>query len=352
VIAGQKPACIAGRGTNLPRLVTPGKLLFAFGAVVVAVVVLALTLPDKNDYIFLPDDPHPVLPLIKVQNGVQPNDRGGIFFVDVIVKQPSLAEGWFPGLFHDGASLVPAEAVNPTGLSEQARRRASLQMMSRSQRLAAAVALRAAGYRVRVTEQGAFVEQVIPGTPAAGKLQPSDTIAEIDGTQVGTLAKLRSLLAAKKPGDRISLVVRREGKALHLSLTLGADPSDKSRAVMGVLVEQAASIRLPLKVEIDTGNVGGPSAGLAMALGLLEKLGRDVDHGRRVAATGEIGIDGSVGPVGGIKQKTIGAREAGIQLFLVPAGDNAAEARRYAKGMRIAPVRSFQQALQVLATMG
>jgi PDZ domain-containing protein len=334
------------------RLLTPGKVLFAFGAVVVVALVLVLVLPDKDAYIFLPDEPHPVEPLISVRNGAKPDDRGGIFFVDVIVKQPSLAERYLPELFHDGASLVPAHAVNPTGLSEGDRRRASLQMMSRSKRVAAAVALRAAGYRVRVTQAGAFVVQVLAGTAAARDLHPSDVITEIDGARVGTVAKLRSALAAKKPGDRISLVVRRDGKSLRFALTLGADPSDKRRAVMGVLIEQAASIRLPLKVEIDTGNVGGPSAGLAMALGLLDKLGRDVDHGRRVAATGEIGIDGSVGPVGGIKQKTIGAREAGIQLFLVPAGDNAREASRYAGGMRIAPVRSFQQALQVLATTG
>jgi Lon-like protease len=336
----------------LPRLFSPGKVLFAFGAVVVLALVLLLVLPDKDAYIFLPDEPHPVEPLISVQNGVKPDERGGIFFVDVIVKQPSIAERYLPELFHDGASLVPAHAVNPTGLSERDRRRASLQMMSRSKRLAAAVALRAAGYRVRVTQQGAFVVQVLPGTAAARDLHPSDVIVEIDGVRVGTLAKVRSVLAAKKPGDRISLVVRRQGKPLRFTLTLGADPSDKQRAVIGVLIEQAASIQLPVKVEIDTGNVGGPSAGLAMALGLLEKLGQEVDHGRRVAATGEIGIDGSVGPVGGIKQKTIGAREAGIQLFLVPAGDNAREASRYADGMRIAPVRSFQQALQVLATTG
>ena len=319
---------------------------------VVTALVLVLVLPDNDSYIFLPDEPHPVLPLISVQNGVKPDGRGGIFFVDVIVKQPSIAERFFPDLFHDGASLVPAHAVNPTGLSEQDRRRSSLQMMSRSQRLAAAVALRAAGYRVRVTQQGAFVVQVLPGTPAARELHPSDVIVEIEGERVGTLAKLRSLLASKQPGDRISLVVRRDGKPLRLAIRLGADPSNKRRAVMGVLVEQAASIRLPLKVEIDTGNVGGPSAGLAMALGLLEKLGRDVDRGRRVAATGEIGIDGSVAPVGGIKQKTIGAREAGIQLFLVPAGDNAREASQYAEDMRVAPVKSIQQALQVLATAG
>jgi Lon-like protease len=334
----------------LRRLFTPGKVLLALAAAVTAVVVLLLVLPDKDTYIFLPDDPHSVEPLISVRNGKHPNDGGGIYFVDIIVKQPSFLERWFPGLFHDGASVVPAEAVNPTGLSENDRRRASLQMMTRSQRLAAAVALRAAGYRVRVSDQGAFVAQVIPGTAAARDLHPSDVIVEVAGERVGALSELRAILAEKEPGDEVSVVVRRAGKPLRFDLTLGSDPSDRSRAVMGVLVEQSANIRLPFPVEIDTGNVGGPSAGLAMALGLMEKLGRDVDHGKKVAATGEIELDGTVGPVGGLKQKTIGARNGGIQVFLVPAGDNAREAQRYADGMRVVPVRSFQQALQALAT--
>ena len=332
------------------RVFTPGKVLLALAAAVTAVVVLLLVLPDKDAYIFLPDDPHSVEPLISVRNGQKPDERGGIYFVDIIVKQPSFLERWFPGLFHDGASIVPAEAVNPTGLSERDRRRASLQMMTRSQRLAAAVALRAAGYKVRVSDQGAFVAQVIPGTAAARDLHPSDVIVELDGQRVGTLSQLRAILAEKKPGDTVSVVVQRAGKPLSFDLTLGADPSDPKRAVMGVLVEQSANIRLPFPVEIDTGNVGGPSAGLAMALGLMEKLGRDVDHGKKVAATGEIELDGTVGPVGGLKQKTIGARNAGIEVFLVPAGDNAREAARYADGMRVIPVRSFQQALRALAT--
>ena len=332
------------------RVFTPGKVLLALAAAVAVAVVLLLVLPDKDVYIFLPDNPHSVEPLITVRNAKPADGRGGIYFVDIIVKQPSFLERWFPGLFHDGASIVPAEAVNPTGLSERDRRRASLQMMTRSQQLAAAVALKAAGYDVEVTDQGAFVVQVIPGTPAARVLHPSDVIVEIDGRRVGTLSQLRSILAEKEPGDEVSVVVRRGGKPLRFDLTLASDPADPKRAVMGVLVEQSANIKLPFPVEIDTGNVGGPSAGLAMALGLLEKLGRDVDHGKRVAATGEIELDGTVGPVGGIKQKTIGARNDGVDVFLVPAGDNAREAARYADGMRVVPVRSFQQALQALAT--
>ena len=120
--------------------------------------------------------------------------------------------------------------------------------------------------------------------------------------------------------------------------------------VVGIEVGQAVDPHLPLDIEINTGNVGGPSAGLAFALALLEDLGHDVDHGRKVAVTGALALDGTVLPVGGIQQKVIGARRAGAQVFVVPAGDNAREARRYADGMRVVPVKSFRQALQKLAT--
>jgi PDZ domain-containing protein len=109
-------------------------------------------------------------------------------------------------------------------------------------------------------------------------------------------------------------------------------------------------VRFPVDVRIDLGQVGGPSAGLAFALDVMEELRGGVDRGYRLAATGEIFLDGSVAKVGGIKQKTIGARRSGMDLFLVP-GDNAAEARRYADGLRIVPVDSFQQALRALATL-
>ena len=114
----------------------------------------------------------------------------------------------------------------------------------------------------------------------------------------------------------------------------------------------AADIRLPVPVRIDAGGVGGPSAGLAFALEVMEKLGRNVDRGYRVAATGQMELDGTVAPIGGVKQKTFGARAAGADVFLVPAaGDNAAEARRYAHGLRIIAVQSFPQALRALATL-
>ena len=126
---------------------------------------------------------------------------------------------------------------------------------------------------------------------------------------------------------------------------------DPKRAIIGVSASDDLTVKLPVRIKIDAGGVGGPSAGLAFALDILQELGRNVAHGHKVAATGELALDGTVGPIGGVKQKTIGARKAGVDVFLVPAGENAREARRYAEGLRIIPVKNFQQALRALATL-
>ncbi len=149
--------------------------------------------------------------------------------------------------------------------------------------------------------------------------------------------------------QRFPVRVRREGRPLTVRLR----PIDAGgRRLLGIDAKPLVHVKkLPVRVKIDAGNVGGPSAGLAFALDVLEELGRNVDRGHRIAATGEIVLNGDVGAIGGIKQKTIGARRAGVDAFLVPAGDNAREARKYAQGLRIIPVKSFQQALRALATL-
>jgi PDZ domain-containing protein len=149
----------------------------------------------------------------------------------------------------------------------------------------------------------------------------------------------------------VRLTVRRRGGLVEIAVRTMPDPRERDKPIIGVLIEEDAEITLPVRVRIDVGEVGGPSAGLAFALDVAEELGHDIDRGFKVAATGELRLDGSIQEVGGIKQKTIGARRAGVDIFVVPAGENAAEARRHADGLRVIPVQSFRQALQGLATL-
>jgi PDZ domain-containing protein len=329
------------------KLITPGRLL-ALGLVLVAVVLGAIVVPS-NDYIFLPDRAHPVGPLVKVAGGREPS-RGRVYFVDVIVRKASLLERLFGGL-HDGADIYPASAVNPPGTNDAQRRRIDVEDMQESQQIAAAVALRAAGKKVVMRPTGAKIEAVEPGKPAVGKLEPDDVIVAVDGKHVTSPTGVFAAMKGKRIGARVAFAIRRGTRSVVEKVKTVRSDDGQNRAVVGVLLEPAVDIRLPIAVKIDAGGVGGPSAGLAFALEVLEKLGRDVVHGHSVAATGELFADGAVGPIGGIKQKTIGAREAGVDAFLVPAGENARDARKYAHGLRIIPVESFPQALHALATL-
>jgi PDZ domain-containing protein len=331
------------------RRLTPLRLALA-GAALLVVVGLFLWLTPSESYIFLPDEARPVDPLVTVSGGKEQHDGGGIYFVDVFVRKATLLERLFPEL-REGSTIVPPSAVRPPGVSDSERRKEDLREMAQSQTIAAAVALRELGYKVDVNRTGALIEQVVRGAPADGKLLPSDVVVRANGRSVRTADDLRRVLRARPPGTTFALVVRRASDLTTVRVKTISDPQRPGRPVIGVLVGDAARIELPLKVKIDTGNIGGPSAGLAFALDVMEKLGRDVDRGVRVAATGELELDGSISPIGGIEQKTIGVRRAGVHIFLVPAGDNAREARRYAKGVRIVPVKSFQQALHVLATL-
>jgi PDZ domain-containing protein len=329
------------------RVLSPFWLaLTALALVVVAALVLFLV--PSNSYIFLPDRAHPVDPLVSVKGHT--SKPSGIYFVDIFVRKASLLERLWPGI-HEGAVLVPASALLGPGVTNSERIQADAREMTRSQQIAAAVALRAAGYQVKETPTGALIEQVASDAPAAGKLLPTDVVVSANGQKIRSPADLRRIVDGLKPGTRVTLGVRRGSDLVSVDVKTIADPQDPKRSIIGVFVSPSATIKLPFPVTIDAGNVGGPSAGLAFALDVLQRLGKNVTHGRRIAATGEIGLDGSVSAVGGIEQKTIGVRNSGIHVFLVPAGENAAEARRYAHGVRIVPVHSFRQALRSLATL-
>ena len=330
------------------RVFTPGKLLVA-GLALVAVLLALLILPS-SEYVFLPDPAHPVAPYVTVPGGHDPT-RGGVYYVDVVVRKATLLERLFGGL-HEGADLYPASAVDPPGVNDAQRRRIDLQDMQRSQQIAAAVALRAAGKKVVLRPTGARVVVVQPGRPAVGKLRPADVIVAIDGRRVRSPAGVFTAMSKARIGQVVRFTIRRDKQTLVVPIKTVASDTAPKRPVVGVFLETALDIHLPFPVRINVGSVGGPSAGLAFALDVMEELGRDVVHGHKVAATGELFADGSVGPIGGIKQKTIGARKAGVDAFLVPAGENAQDARKHADGLRIIPVETFPQALRALATLG
>jgi PDZ domain-containing protein len=331
------------------RFLSPARLAGVVVGLLAAAALILYVVPS-SDYILLPDRAHPVAPLVRVQGGHDPKGPGGVYFVDVFERKASMLESLFPSI-RSGATLVPAKLIVPPGVSDEQARRADLREMTISQRVAAAVALRRLGYPVVARPAGVIVGAVAPDSHAVGKVQPGDVITSVNGVSTLQISRLRRQLARVEPGAVVRLGMERGDKHVTASVRTVADPLDKKRALVGFTPDQAADIKLPLKVRIDAGNVGGPSAGLAFALEVMEELGRDVDHGLKVAATGQINLDGTVSPIGGVKQKTYGVRKTNADVFLVPAGENAREARRYAGGLRIVAVKTFPQALRALATL-
>jgi len=333
----------------LRRHLSPWRVVAGIVVLLLATVVILFSIPS-DDYLLLPDIAHPVAPLVRVQGGRQATGPGGIYFVDVIERRASELEKLFPWI-HSDATLIPANLIVPPGSSGAAVEAADLREMQISQRVAAAVALRKLGYHVVVKPDGVIVNAVDLNTDAYRKLQFADVIVAVNGARTPTITKLREVLSRTKPGDVVQVRVRRGNRTFTEPIRTVADPQQPGRTLIGIEAAQSAQIKLPVRVSIDAGGVGGPSAGLAFALEVMQQLGRNVDRGLRVAATGEMNLDGTVAPIGGVKQKIFDARKAKADVFLVPAGENAATARRFAGPLRIIPVRTFDQALHALSTL-
>lgn len=318
------------------------------GALGVAAAFLLWWIP-ADDFLFVPDEAKPLADKVEVEGG-RAGTGGGIYYVDLFVRRIRTLEQLLPFTRPEGSTRVSEEVLAPNDETDAERRRQNTEDMERSEEVAAVVALRSLGYDVTATPKGVLVTSIVPDVPAAEVLQVNDVVLAVDGVDTLTPARLRAEIGSREPGSELRLTVRRGGRRVDATVRTVRSPQDPSRAVVGILVEQDAEIELPIDVDIDLGRVGGPSAGLPFALEIVRQLGRDVTGSCRIAATGGLALDGTVIPIGGVKQKTIGARRADVDFFLVPAEQNAEEARRYAEGLRVVPVESFQQALRRLAT--
>ena len=323
-------------------------LVAALAALGVALVLLFLI--PSNHYLFLPDDAKLVDPLVSLPDEDTSTEESGFYMVDVVIRRASLLERIFPRIA-SGSTLVTEERFNPRGVSRKQRRQSSLSEMSRSQQIAVAVALRELGYEVATDSFGAEVIFIRADSSASDRLQPGDVIVEVEGNEISLLSDLSDVMEDVTPGDSVLVVVRRDEDLLEFTFrtTEAEELGGGTRAVIGIEIQQAAQIDLPLDVSIDAGNIGGPSAGLAFALNIVDELGNDLDAGRRIAVTGEIDLDGKVGAIGGVKQKTIGAENSGADIFIVPA-ENADEARRHGDDLEIVAVSTFDEALSALTT--
>jgi len=251
------------------------------------------------------------------------------------------------GWFSKSDAVVPREIVIPPGQSDEQTDQQNAAQMVASHDAATTAALR----ELRVPERlEVTVRAVTKDAPADGKIKVGDVITHVDGERVRTTTEMRSRIGTREPGESVRLGYLRAGKPGSVQLTTRASEDTPVRPIVGVSLEEVA--RFPVTVDIKLKDVGGPSAGLMFALGIIDKLGKDsLTGGRHIAGTGEITAEGVVGPIGGIPQKMLGAIDNGATVFLVPADNCQEAAKARHDGLRLVKVATLKQALAALKTL-
>ncbi len=276
-----------------------------------------------------------------------------LLFVTVSVRRPSGIEALYQ-LLDDTVTVVPEKQVNGTQSREETRQ-FNLQLMTDSKDKAAKVALERLGYDVPYTTTGAVITDLDPSFPADEVLNPGETVVEADGKPVTDVEQLKTAILAHAPGETIALRVQPFGETATREVVaeLGARPDDATVPLLGVTLQDRPKYTFPVEVLIDSGDVGGPSAGLAFTLAIVDRLTPgSLTGGQRVAVTGTIEVDGSVGPVGGVIQKTEAAVHEGAKLFIVPP-DEFEDAKQAARGrLEVEQASSLDEALAILRDFG
>ncbi|HEY0699298.1 MAG TPA: PDZ domain-containing protein [Micromonospora sp.] len=280
--------------------------------------------------------------VIQVAGQATSTSAGQLRLTTVGVQPETKLLSALAGWISDDQAVVPRELIYPPGQSEKQVDERNAEEFAASQSSAETAALRELGYPVQVT-----VKSVTADGPSAGVLQVGDVIDSVDGQPVSSASKLTELIRAKPAGTVFNLGYTRagtQGRATVTSRTRDGSPR------IGIEIEQKQPH--PFELKIDLGDIGGPSAGLMFALGIIDKLKpEDLTGGRIIAGTGTIDDEGRVGPIGGIPQKLVGAKDAGAQFFLVPA-DNCEEAVRNPQpGLPLIKVHTLDEALTALETL-
>jgi PDZ domain-containing protein len=309
---------------------------------------------------------------------VDADRRGDIYFVTISNPTQSALSWWVAG--GRSCDVVAAcsqepeidfytyDELYPTRSRTQ-ERSISLQMMRTSSQVAQYVALDALGYDVSINPGNVVVadlvclEEAADGTcttqaPAAEVLEPGDTLLRIDGRELNTVDDLVAALEGKQPGDVVRLDISRyQAGEQTVDVELTTSPQDPGRAIVGFQPFDTATVDLPFEINIDSARVGGPSAGAAFTLTLIDELSPgDLTGGGDVAVTGTIELDGTIGAIGGLPQKASAVRQAGVGTFLVPASQSEADLARAREiagdDVDIVPVANLDEALAALEALG
>jgi PDZ domain-containing protein len=346
--------------------------------IVLAVFVLVIVLETwhTNDYALTPGNATPVAPLVKIDGVATNTHPDKIMLADVFEQQLS-AWDWLWTHFQSHVQLVGANELVEPGIPTQEISAQGFLQMSDAKEAAEAAAFRALGWTVTSKRTGTLVTGVVAPSPAeSGGLRVGDRIVGVNNTTVRSDCQLVGYVHDLAPGTALTLrfdpvrisdtgvLTYEPASSVKLktsAVPAGIGPSGcpgvtgSDRSWLGVALEDGFNFKLPATVSIDTANIGGPSAGLAMTLTLVNELSSGSLTGHHViAATGTMDAQGNIGPVGGVEEKAVAVQRAGATYFFVPDsdGDVAAARDAHQPGLKIVPVTTLKQVLRDLKTLG
>ncbi len=330
---------------------------------------------DPTPYALTPASADPVNDRIEfgeLPDGVERFETANDFHFVTVTSPSQSVLSWFAGRNDPAIDFLTEEDKFGVRTPSQ-RREFNLQMMRTAEQEAQYVALTTLGYDVEITPGEVIVQDVLCKTPADDgecaewfpsdeQIDPADRILEADGVELESVEDLSDVLADKEPGDTIELMIDRPGEGeSEVTVELSASPDDPERTIIGFVPFDTRAITLPFEVDIRTDDIGGPSAGLAFTLAMIDELSPgDLTGPQDVAVTGTIALDGSVGAIGGLTQKVSAVHQHGVEVFLVPASqaelDNPERLQRLRDAGRneveIIPVATLDEALAVLEELG
>lgn len=321
-------------------------------ALLLGAAVLVLW-PVKVPYFAMSPGPvEEVADLITVGDVPTYAPNGDLFLLTVGLREVNIFE-YLEAQLDPRVDLIARDVIRPAGTTQEEQTRTNLQAMNQSIDIALYVALTRLGYEVGFAGDGVRVLQVVEGSPADGVLQVEDVITHVEGRAVLTADDAGAVIRTFQIGDTINLSGTRSGEPLSVEITLGPHPDIAGAPMVGVALDTVnLDLVLPIELDIDPRNIGGPSAGMMYAITILDLLTEeDLAKGHRIAGTGTIRDDGAVGAIGGVRQKVYAARSVGAEYILVPV-DNYPDALTAAgDDIEIVAVATLQDALDFLDSL-
>ncbi len=316
---------------------------FLFTLIPSAVLALCLSVVDLPIWVESPGGARSVLPLITIDGAPTYGSDGQLLLTTVNVGRVNVfyaLRAWAD----PAARVISEREILPRGVTDREYDRVSLSQMDQSKIEAARVVLgRVAGYPEE-HGPGALIEFVGEGCPADGRLFPGDVILEVDGEAIDSAREASRSIDAVPVGRPVAFRIDADGEVRNVRVARGRCPGEEE-ALLGVVLVEA----FPFEISIESGDVGGPSAGLMWALALYDLLTPgDLTRGRTIAGTGTIDAEGSVGPIGAVRDKVAGAQGVEADIMLVPRS-NLRELRDVDLGeLDLIAVSTFDDALEAL----